>query len=119
MIDPIQHSYLRNSSVYNPQVSDNQFIDVFKKSVLQDLDTLKLKTASNPIHIKKGIQSLKKRNDIVICPADKGGGVVIQSQEQYHSELNKQLQDDSIYTKLLGNPTSKYRTKLKSLFILA
>lgn len=62
-------------------MSDNHFIDVFKKLVLQDLDTLKLKNVSDPIHIKKGIQSLRKQNDIVIHPAYKGGGVVIQSKE--------------------------------------
>ena len=81
----VQHSTLRNNSVFNPQVSNGQHIEVFKKLVLQDLEALKLKKASDPPHIKRGIQSLKKRKDIVIRPADKGGGVVVQSKEQYHS----------------------------------
>ena len=116
--NPIQHSTLRNNSVFNPQVSNNPNIEVFKKLVLQDLDGLKLKKASDPIHLKKGMQSLKKRKDIVIRPADKGGGVVVLSKEQYNTELLRQLEDTETYTKLLGNPTSKYKEQLKQLIHL-
>lgn len=47
----------QNNSLYNPQVSDNQHIDVFKKLVLQYLESLKLKKMLDPIHIKKGIKN--------------------------------------------------------------
>lgn len=78
-MNSVQNSMLRYNSLYNPQVNDNHFIDVFKKLVSQDLDSLKVKKVSYPIHIKKGIQLLTNRKNIVIRPADKGGGVVIQS----------------------------------------
>ena len=72
----------------------------------------------DPIQIRKGIHSLKKCKDIVIRPADKGGGVVVQSKEQYNSELLRQLEDVETYTKLSGNPTSKYKEQLKQLIRL-
>ena len=86
--------------------------------VLQDLESLKLKNRSDPIHIKKGIKLLKERTDIVIRPADKGGAVVIQSKEQYQNELSRQLQDGTTYTKLLGNPIRKYKKELALLIDL-
>ncbi|XP_040178228.1 uncharacterized protein LOC120910536 [Rana temporaria] len=86
--------------------------------MLQDLDTLEVKKASNPIHIKNGIQSLTKRSDIVIRPADKGGGVVVQSKTQYQMEINRQLQDKDTYTKLLSNPTNQYKKELEKLIHL-
>lgn len=97
IVSEMEQSTLRKNSLYNPQVSDNHHIEVFKKLVLQDLDTLKLKKVSDPIHINIGIQTLTKRKDIVIWPADKGGGVVIQLKEQYQNEIDRQLQDESTY----------------------
>lgn len=88
---------------------------MFKKLVLQDLESLKLKKISDPIHIKKGIKLLKERNDVVIRPADKGGALVLQSKEQYQNELNRQLQDKETYIKLLGSPTIKYKKELEHL----
>lgn len=37
----IQHSSLRNKSLFNPQIHDKQHIEVFKDLVLKDLDQLK------------------------------------------------------------------------------
>lgn len=109
------HSTLCKNSLYNPQISDNQHINVFKKLVLQDLESLKLKKMSDPIHIKKGTKLLTERNYIVIRPADKGGALVIQFKEQYQGKLNRQLQDEETYIKLLGNPTIKYKKELNLL----
>lgn len=93
----------------------NQHTEVFRKLVLQDLDAQKLKKVSDPIHIKRGYKTLTKRKDIVIRPADKGGGVVIQSKEQYQEEINRQLQDETTCTKLLGNPTIQYKKELEKI----
>lgn len=104
---------LRNNSTFNPQVANNQHIEVFKKLVLQDLELLTPKKISDPIHIKKGIKTLTERKDIVIRPADKGAAVVIQSKEQYLQELK--LQDEDTYVKLLGNPTREFKKQLESV----
>lgn len=39
----IQHSALRNKSLFNPQVHNNQHVEVFNKMVLKDLEKLKIK----------------------------------------------------------------------------
>lgn len=82
---------------------------------MQDLESFKLKKVLDPVHLKKGIQTLMKRTDIAIHPADKGGGIAIQSKEQYQGELNRQLYDKTTYEKLLGNPTMKYKKELEQI----
>lgn len=52
-INKVQHRTLRNNSIYNPQVSDNQHIEVFKKLVLQVLDTLNLNGLPTPYILRK------------------------------------------------------------------
>lgn len=51
----------------------------------------------------------------MVRPADKGGPVALQSIEQYKNELNRQLHDETMYVKLLGNPTNKYKKELELL----
>lgn len=96
-------------------MSNNQNVEVFKNLVLQDIEAIKLKKATDPIHIQKGIKCLTERKDIIIRPADKGGAIVLQSKEQYLTELNRHLQDETMYTRLLGNPTVKYKKELEAL----
>lgn len=50
---------------------------------------------------------------MVIRPADKGGGLVILNKTDYLAELNRLVEDRDTYEKLRGNPTNKYKAKLK------
>ena len=68
------HSTLRNKSVFNPQYTDTKHLDVFRNLVCKDLDSLRIKKVKDSQCIQRGIASLEKRNEIVIRPADKGGG---------------------------------------------
>lgn len=68
------HSGLWNKSVFNPLNTDNKCMNVFKNMVMKDLDSLRIKKVQDPLFIKRGIESLEKRKDIVIRPTDKGGG---------------------------------------------
>ena len=45
------------------------------------------------------MENLKKRTDIVILNADKGGAVVIQDVKDYINEANKQLSNKTFYQK--------------------
>lgn len=69
----------------------------------------------DPIHIKKGIQTLIKRKDLVIRPADKGGGVVLQTKINYLTEIERQLSDESTYIKLPKNLTLQIKRGLEQI----
>ena len=49
------------------------------------------------------LQSLKKRDDIIIKPADKGSAMVVMDREHYISEA-----DSNFYTSLNHGPTLEY-----------
>lgn len=70
-------SGLKNKSIFNPQNSNNHFIEVFKNMVLKDIEELAPKKRVNPDYIKEGIKSLEDKKNIIVRPADKGGGVVV------------------------------------------
>lgn len=108
----IQYSNLKNKSLFNPPPGNEGHIEVFKKLVLKDLQELKIKKVYNPGDIKNGIKKLEARKDIVIRQADKGGAIVIQSKVDYNDEINRQLNDETTYQKLLSNPTMRYRKEL-------
>lgn len=67
-------SGLKNKSIFNPQNPGNHFIEVFKSLVLNDIDKLPSRKGVNPHYIREGIISLEKKKDLIIRPADKGGG---------------------------------------------
>lgn len=57
---------------------------------------------------KKGLELLRECKDMVVRPADKGGGMVILDSRAYKSEMSRLLADRDIYVPLAGNPTAKY-----------
>lgn len=69
----------------------------------------------NPKHIMEGIKALENRKDVIIHPADKGGGVVVMDKTYYHSQLLDMLQDENTYQQLDKDPTNKYREDLFNL----
>lgn len=58
---------------------------------------------------------LEKRKDIIVRPADKGGGVVLLSKEFYHGQIMDMLSDEATYRTLDKDPTQAYRDQLKVL----
>ena len=55
---------------------------------------------------------------MVIKPTDKGSAVVILSKEDYISEAERQLNNHAHYTKLDVDPTPRFRSQNKELYIL-
>lgn len=51
------------------------------------------------------IKKLSQREDVIIRPANKGGGLVLLSKEKYLGELDRQLEDFNTYKPLSGDPT--------------
>ena len=107
-------SGLKNKSLFNPQISNNHFIEVFKQLVLKDIEELPVKGV-NPRYIKEGIESLEDKKNVVIRPADKGGGVVVLDKEFYCTQLSNMLSDTSTYRKLASDPTEPYKVQLDAL----
>lgn len=60
---------LKNNSVFNPHIANNKYVDLFKRLVTTELEQLPVKKVYEHRDLKRGIESLDKRTDIVI-----GGG---------------------------------------------
>ena len=54
------------------------------------------------------INTLRRNENIVIKPADKGGNVVIMNKEDYIQEGLRQLSDHDFYEELEEDPTQNY-----------
>uniref|UniRef100_A0A8C5MIH2 Reverse transcriptase domain-containing protein n=1 Tax=Leptobrachium leishanense TaxID=445787 RepID=A0A8C5MIH2_9ANUR len=77
------------------------------------MDIRKLETKNKKFHnnlTKKeyvGLKQLREDENVIIKPADKGGGVVILNMDQYHQEMSRLLSDLNTYQKLPGDPTAQ------------
>ena len=60
------------------------------------------------------LRNLRRRTDVVIKPADKGGAGVIWVRFLYIQEAHKQLSDQRFYEKLSADPLQNYQRKVKS-----
>lgn len=49
---------------------------------------------------------------MVIKPADKGGSIVVMDTQYYDQEIYRQLQNQSFYTKLRGDPTNNFKKEI-------
>ena len=108
-----QHSGLRNSSVFNPQKGTHHHVEVFKSMVqgkIQDLE-IKRTTHSNKL-VMEGIKALEQNKNIVVRPADKGGGVVILKRADYYGEIDRLLSATDTYLPLSGDPLGKLKLEL-------
>uniref|UniRef100_A0A8C6UMS7 Reverse transcriptase domain-containing protein n=1 Tax=Neogobius melanostomus TaxID=47308 RepID=A0A8C6UMS7_9GOBI len=60
------------------------------------------------------LMELMNDKNIVIKPADKGGGICIQDADKYREEILLQLADTRFYRKLTQDPTVSFQKKLLS-----
>ena len=60
------------------------------------------------------MRNLRRRTDVVIKPADKGGAVVVWARPLYIQEAQKQLCEQRFYQKLSADPLQDYQRKVKS-----
>lgn len=109
------HSGLSNAFLFNPPGHLSPALRVFRDLALKDLDDMQNKMARNTKDIDAGIDSLCANKNMVIRPADKGGGIVILNKDDYMHEMYRILGDDTTYTLLLSNPNEKYRSTLETI----
>lgn len=99
-------SGLKNKSLFNPPQPSNKHVEVFKQMVLKDVEKLIPRKNVNSKYIEDGLKSLESKKDVIIRPADKGGGVVILDNNFYHSQLNNMLLDTNTYQQLKNDLTA-------------
>ena len=75
----------------------------------------KIPTSNITTEERKALFELKKDQDIIILPADKGRTTVILDKQDYKEKVDNLLADTSTYTKLSRNPTSKFKNKLVNI----
>lgn len=109
------HSGLANPSLFNPPAPIAASIKVFRDLVLTDLEELPKKNIYSDPNIKIGLTSLCQRKDLIICPADKGGGIVILDKSDYHAEMTRIISDLDTYLRLAKNPALDYKKTLADL----
>ncbi|KAM4016291.1 uncharacterized protein ACNLHF_002679 isoform 2-T3 [Anomaloglossus baeobatrachus] len=110
-------SYTKKKSTTFPPLSACPTIELFVKMVVQEFRSLPSKRTHDNLssHQRQALKELQLMKDIVIKQADKGGNVVIWSTKAYEQEAYKQLHDKACYTKLEGNPTTKFSIELLAI----
>lgn len=111
------HSSLSNPSLFSPPVPIAPAVKIFRDLVLRDLAKLPLKRTHHSPLLKGGLESLCARKDLVVRPADKGGGIVILDKSQYETEMHRILNEPGTYQMLPNNPTHKYKQELQELVL--
>lgn len=120
--ESIQRVNIKCKSDFYPVITRTKRMDRFQKCVERDLIHLTTTTHitgarfDNPtMDDKSTLRDLQDDVSIVIRNSDKGGMVVVMDASVYHDEAIRQLSDQNIYMKLLGDPTRTYRGILYNL----
>ena len=70
------------------------------KDEIKLIDLMSNNKASNiSLSDSKALQALKKREDVIVKPSDKGGAIVVWQKELYSNEADRQLSDETFYRK--------------------
>ena len=91
-------------SKWTPPEGQFSSLDFFLKKCRHDINKLKFNRNTKFSNLSSeewlALKSLKKRKDIVIKAADKGGAVVVWRADLYQKEALRQLSDTSFYAKV-------------------
>ena len=113
------HKLLRPSKGYKPEDHEmDPNIMRYKTTVLNEMK-IELGNRKNPRfnttkQERKAMRSLKRNQDIIIKPADKGGAIVILNREDYIKEGLRQLSNTNHY-KELEDPEKTIKNSFKKL----
>ena len=67
--------------------------------------------------LRKAINDLKRHDDLVVLPADKGRCTVVLSKEDYHTKVTSLLSDEKFYKELNKDPTPSIERKMNSTLL--
>ncbi|XP_073497333.1 uncharacterized protein [Phyllobates terribilis] len=95
------------------------YIDLVQKDINRCLHMIKRGDLHNKNNLNPeesmALSTLKKRQNLIIKPADKGGAIVIMDRTYYISEIHTQLNDRETYLPISQNPTSEVANLIKNL----
>lgn len=98
----------KTRSTFIPSVFDH-CISTFEKVVFRDIEVMENKPnrVYNNLTLdeRNALKELSNDVNIVVKPADKGGGVVVLDKTDYEAEIFRQLNDASSYITLERDPT--------------
>ncbi|XP_070555267.1 uncharacterized protein [Ptychodera flava] len=100
----------RKKSCFSPQINRDPFLETYIALVTEDIKKHKCTNYSKDNlkpHERQALTNLRKRNDIVIKPADKGSSIVIMNKSHYVSEAEKILNNPKHYKQLRSDPTNR------------
>ncbi|KAM8977256.1 SRSF protein kinase 1-like [Pelodytes ibericus] len=103
---------LKKKSKFYPTAYKSGALEVFEKAVMGDLCKLKPSKYDAKNMTKKEmniLKTLQEDEELVIKPADKGGGMVIQSRDNYIQEALRQLEQRDTYLELKKDPTNDFK----------
>ena len=105
---------------WTPPDGRNQFIDSFVNRARTYYDnfvsSISHDTRSNlPTNQQTALKDLSSNNDIVIKEADKGGAITIINKEDYITDCNTLLEDNSTYHKTTTDMMQTHLNEAKNL----
>lgn len=77
-------------------------LKLFRVVVLCYLETVTISNTNMANNLEKGLDSLCTNKELVIRPADKGGGIVVLDRTAYIREMHKIVDDHNTYTLFKG-----------------
>uniref|UniRef100_A0A8C5M903 Uncharacterized protein n=1 Tax=Leptobrachium leishanense TaxID=445787 RepID=A0A8C5M903_9ANUR len=111
-----KHTTLKKKSKFYPRHMISKEMEAFDLMILSEIrkeeKKNKLLRRSNITKEEtRALNSLCKNKELIIKPADKGGGVVVLSKDKYEREALRLLGDTTTYKYLEGDPTTSITTK--------
>lgn len=121
---PIIHSDLKPKSIFFPTRSKGPYIESFYRVVFSDMTKLCNTTSTSISHNlssseTRSLQQFISAEDLIIKPADKGGGIILQNKIDYIAEAERLLSDHTTYTKLSKDPTNDFTSEAEVLIMTA
>ena len=122
----LQHHFLKNQpeeqtsvkSVFDKKITGwtpptgvNNNLDIYCGVLNEEIQNLQADYKHNQnlsLKQRRALRELKKLDEIVIKPADKGGAIVIWSKRDYITEARRQLSNRSHYKEVAQDPTLKF-----------
>ncbi|XP_066925555.1 uncharacterized protein [Clytia hemisphaerica] len=99
----------------NPHHTVKTFIDAFENEINNHEVTRTKRKYNLKKEEREALEQLRRKEDIIITNADKGGAVVIQDVADYINEALRQLNDQTFYKECDQDLTPKHNKKIQDI----